>query len=30
MLEDYAFTEIKPEVRLSDRDFDVSNPSYNY
>lgn len=30
MLEDYAFTEIKPEVRLSDRDFDVNNPSYNY
>lgn len=30
MLEDYAFTAIKPEVRLSDRDFDVNNPSYNY
>jgi hypothetical protein len=30
MLEDYAFTSIKPEVRLSDRDFDVNNPSYNY
>ncbi len=25
MLEDYAFTAIKPEVRLSDRDFDVNN-----
>lgn len=30
MLEDYAFTSIKPELRLSDRDFDVNNPSYNY
>jgi len=30
IIEDYAFTAIKPEVRLTDRDFDISNPSYNY
>lgn len=30
VIEDYAFTAIKPEVRLTDRDFDISNPSYNY
>lgn len=30
VLEDYAFTDIRAEVRLSDRDFDVRNPNYNY
>jgi hypothetical protein len=30
VVEDYMFTDIKPEVRLTDRDFDVDNPSYNY
>ena len=30
VVEDYAFTAIKPEVRLTDRDFDTSNPGYNY
>jgi hypothetical protein len=30
VIEDYTFTEIKAEVRLTDRDFDTKNPSYNY
>jgi len=30
IMEDYAFTSIKPEVRLTDRDFDTKNPGYNY
>jgi len=30
VVEDYAFTAIKPEVRLTDRDFDTNNPGYNY
>ena len=30
VLEDYSFTNIKAEVRLTDRDFDTKNPSYNY
>ena len=30
VIEDYTFSEIKPEVRLTDRDFDKENPSYNY
>jgi hypothetical protein len=30
VLEDYTFTEIRPEVRLTDRDFDTRNPNYNY
>ena len=30
VVEDYMFTDIKPEVRLTDRDFDVNNPNYNY
>ncbi len=30
IVEDYAFTSIKPEVRLTDRDFDTKNPGYNY
>ncbi len=30
IVEDYSFTNIKPEIRLSDRDFDTNNPSYNY
>jgi hypothetical protein len=30
IIEDYTFTSIKPEVRLTDRDFDTNNPSYNY
>lgn len=30
VVEDYTFSGIKPEVRLSDRDFDINNPSYNY
>jgi hypothetical protein len=29
-IEDYTFSEIKAEVRLTDRDFDTKNPSYNY
>ena len=30
IIEDYTFSDIKPEVRLTDRDFDTKNPSYNY
>ena len=30
IIEDYTFSNIKPEVRLTDRDFDTNNPSYNY
>ncbi len=30
VIEDYTFTDIKAEVRLTDRDFDTKNPSYNY
>ena len=30
VIEDYTFSAIKPEVRLTDRDFDTDNPSYNY
>jgi hypothetical protein len=30
IIEDYTFSDIKPEVRLTDRDFDTDNPSYNY
>ena len=30
VVEDYTFSDIKAEVRLSDRDFDTKNPSYNY
>lgn len=30
MIEDYTFSNIKAEIRLTDRDFDTKNPSYNY
>ncbi len=30
VIEDYTFNAIKPEVRLTDRDFDTRNPNYNY
>lgn len=30
IVEDYAFTDLKTSVRISDRDFDVNNPNYNY
>ncbi len=30
LIEDYTYTGIKPEVRLTDRDFDTNNPTYNY
>lgn len=30
VMEDYTFTNIKAEVRLTDRDFDTKNPSYSY
>ena len=30
VMEDYTFSNIKGEVRLTDRDFDTKNPSYNY
>lgn len=30
IIEDYSYTGIKPEVRLTDRDFDTNNPGYNY
>ncbi len=30
VMEDYTFSAIKPEVRLTDSDFDTDNPSYNY
>ncbi len=30
IVEDYAYTAIKPEVRLTDRDFDTNNPNYSY
>lgn len=30
VIEDYTYSDIKAEVRLTDRDFDTKNPSYNY
>lgn len=30
LVEDYSFTELKTDVELTDRDFDVENPAYNY
>ncbi|MCA9012159.1 MAG: DUF1571 domain-containing protein [Planctomycetaceae bacterium] len=30
VIEDYTFSDIKAEIRLTDRDFDTKNPSYNY
>lgn len=30
VIEDYTFSNIKAEVRLTDRDFDTKNPSYKY
>ncbi|MCA9061305.1 MAG: DUF1571 domain-containing protein, partial [Planctomycetaceae bacterium] len=30
VMEDYTFTNVKADVRLTDRDFDVNNPKYNY
>jgi Protein of unknown function (DUF1571) len=30
VIEDYIFSSIKSEVRLTDRDFDVNNPKYNF
>jgi hypothetical protein len=30
VVEDYTFTEINTDVKLTDRDFDVSNPDYNF
>lgn len=30
IVEDYVYSNIRPEVRLTDRDFDTRNPSYNY
>ncbi len=30
VVEDYTYSDIKAEVRLTDRDFDTKNPSYNY
>lgn len=30
VIEDYTFTAIQPDIRLSDRDFDKNNPNYNF
>ncbi|MEZ6039022.1 MAG: DUF1571 domain-containing protein [Planctomycetaceae bacterium] len=30
IIEDYIFSRIKPDVRLTDRDFDTRNPSYRF
>lgn len=30
VIEDYTFTEIKSDVRLTDRDFDTRNPNYKF
>ena len=30
VVEDYIFTGIRPQTRLTDRDFDVNNPKYNF
>ncbi len=30
VIEDYTFTKIQADVRLTDRDFDVNNPSYRF
>jgi len=30
VIEDYIFTGIQPDIRLSDRDFDKDNPNYNF
>ncbi len=30
LVEDYRFTEIRTDVRLTDRDFDPANPAYNF
>ncbi len=30
IVEDYAYTDLRTDVRISDRDFDVNNPGYNY
>ena len=30
LVEDYTFTELKTDVELTDRDFDVENPAYNF
>jgi hypothetical protein len=30
VVEDYTFTELKTDVELTDRDFDVENPEYNF
>lgn len=30
LVEDYSFTELKTDVELTDRDFDVENPAYNF
>ena len=30
IVEDYAFTDLHTNVRISDRDFDENNPKYNY
>ena len=30
LVEDYKFTDLRTNVRISDRDFDENNPKYNY
>lgn len=30
VVEDYLFSEIQPDIRLSDKDFDKDNPNYNF
>ena len=30
LVEDYKYTDLRTDVRLSDRDFDENNPKYNY
>lgn len=30
VVEDYTFTELNTELKLTDRDFDVANPDYNF
>ena len=30
VIEDYLFTDVQPDLRFTDRDFDTDNPAYNF
>ncbi len=30
VIEDYLFTDVQPDLRLTDSDFDKDNPAYNF